>query len=315
MNKKYFSLLIPIIAITLFSCGNKSKEKEKASLDSLSRPENITVISAIAKVEPEDGIKTLSADVSGIIVAVYKKEGDAVEKGEQIIKLDEEAETLEQNLANQQIVTQQSRLTADEADINEYEATLREKEQDLAITEKLAVSGADTRQNVAIKQKEKEVILANLQAAKSRLKVDMSELTSLKTKLGQSRLNKAKRFIIAQTAGVLVSMDAKTGASLSAYAPFATMAAKGNLILHGEIDEMFADRVKTGQEVTVNYMGNSTPITKGTIIYLSPILDNKSLFYEKTGEITDRRVRRFKVSLTQDNLLINAKVECKIKIQ
>lgn len=315
MNKKYISLLIPIIAVALFSCGNNSKDNEKARLDSLSRPENIKVVSAIAKVEPEDGLKTLSADVSGIIVEVYKKEGDTIKRGEPIIRLEGANEKLEQSLANQEIQTQRSKLAANEADIREYEATLGEKEQDLSITQKLAITGADTRQNVAIKQKEREVILANLQAAKARLKVDQGELTSLNTKLGQSKLNTDKRLITAQTDGVLISLDAKTGASLSAFTPFATMAPKGNLVLHGEIDEMFANRVKTGQAVTVNYVGNAATIAKGKIIYLSPILDNKSLFYEKTGEISDRRVRRFKVFLRQDDLLINAKVECKINIQ
>lgn len=314
---------IPLLAIAvilvLSSCGGKKKEveaQESERMDSLSRPENVSIVSAIAKVESVNGLVELSAEVSGIVLENYKKEGDSVKKGDPIFKLDKKNQIIEIELATQQIITQQSNVDADKYDINQYKAALREKEQDLRITEKLAETGADTRQNVAIKQKEKEVILANLQSSKSRLQGSLSQLKELKTKLRQSELNANNRVVNAKENGTLVSFDAKIGTAITAFTPFATLATNDDPGLHGEIDEMFADRVKIGQEVEINYVGNKTTIAKGKIVYLSPILNNKSLFYEKTGETTDRRVRKFKAILTTpQKLLINAKVECKIKIQ
>lgn len=311
--------LIMAVALIFGACGTGEKEisaEEQARLDSLNSLDNVRIVAAIAKVEPAEGFIDLSSEVSGIVVELFKKEGDSLSEGELILRLDAESESLDLATARQDLIAQQSRLVAAEADVQQYEASLTEKEEDLAITTRLAATGADTRQNVAIKQKEKEVILANLEAAKAQLEVGRSELASLKTRLEQSRLTADRRSVTAKASGVLVSLDAKVGTSVNAFTPFATLAPEGGLVLHGEIDERFASLVEVGQSLEVNFVGNREIIAEGKVTYLAPLLENKSLFYERSGEMSDRRVRLFKATFTpQEPLLINAKVECKIKIQ
>lgn len=308
-----------VLALMLVSCGKSEEEisaEEQARLDSLNSIDNVRMVAAIAKVEPAEGFVELSTEISGIVVELLKHEGDSVSEGELILRLDAEEEDLQLTTARQDIQTQQSRVAAAEADVHQYEASLKEKEEDLAITSRLATTGADTRQNVAIKQKERDVIQANLDAAKAQLEVGRRELVSLKTQLAQSELSSGRRSVTAKASGVLVSLDAKVGTGISAFTPFATLAPEDGLVLHGEIDERFASLVKVGQSLQVNYVGSQQVIAEGQVTYLSPILDNKSLFYEKSGETSDRRVRLFKATFTaQEPLLINARVECKIKIQ
>ena len=307
------------LVLLLGACGKRENEvtaEEQARLDSLNSLDNVQIVAAIAKVEPTDGFIELSTDVSGIVAELFKKEGDSVSEGELMLRLEAENETLELTTARQDILTQQSRIAVAEADVKQYKASLREKEEDLAITSRLAATGADTRQNVSIKQKERDVILSNLQAAKAQLDAGRGELASLKTKLGQSELSSDRRSVTAKASGVLVSVDARVGTGISAFSPFATLAPDDGMVLHGEIDERFAGLVKLGQSLDVNYVGSRQVIATGQVIYLAPILDNKSLFYEKSGETSDRRVRLFKASFkAPEPLLINAKVECKIKIQ
>lgn len=308
-----------VVALILGACGTGEKEisaEEQAGLDSLNSLDNVRIVAAIAKVEPAEGFIDLSSEVSGIVVELFKKEGDSLREGELILRLDAESESLDLATARQDLIAQQSRLVAAEADVQQYEASLTEKEEDLAITSRLAATGADTRQNVAIKQKEKEVILANLEAAKAQLEVGRSELAGLKNRLEQSQLTADRRSVTAKASGVLVSLDAKVGTGVNAFTPFATLAPEGGLVLHGEIDERFASLVEVGQSLEVNYVGSRRIIATGKVTYLAPLLENKSLFYERSGETSDRRVRLFKASFTtQQPLLINAKVECKIKIQ
>lgn len=307
------------VLLSLAACGGNKKEQEaaeKAKTDSLSRPENVALVSAIAKVEPANGLIELSAEEAGVVTEVYKQEGDTVKKGQAIFRLENQSEALDVTAARQQIATQKATAAANAADIRQYEASLREKEEDLAVTRRLAETGADTRQNVSLKQRERDVILANLAAAKARYQASRAEVTSLNTKLSQSKLTAQNRVVTAKEDGVLVSLIAKKGVAVNALTPYGTLAPKGDLVLHGEIDEMFADRVQIGQPVTVYYVGNKSAIAEGKVSYLASILDSKSLFYETTGETSDRRVRRFKVTLTSpQSLLINAKVECKIKIK
>lgn len=316
--KRYTYTITLGVSLLLAACGESKKEKaaSQARIDSLSQPQNVKIVAALAKVEPANGFIEFSSEVSGTVIESYKKEGDRVNIGESIFKLDNESENLQVISAQQAIITQQARIDGNRFDIQQYEVSLKEKEEDLTVTKRLAAIGADTRQNVAIKQKEMEVILANLKSARAKLQVELSELTVLKTKLELAEVNAKNRNIKAKKGGILVSLDAKVGTAINAFKPFALIAPDEVLVLHGEIDEMFADRVKIGQAVAVNYVGDNNIITMGKVIYLSPMLENKSLFYEKTGETSDRRVRQFKASLAKPtSLLINSRVECIIKLQ
>ncbi|MBG6234993.1 multidrug resistance efflux pump [Pedobacter sp. CAN_A7] len=313
---RYF---IYLCALFLMACGGDKKVAEQAAAekkDSLSRPENINRVSAIAKVEPEAGLVELSAPQSGIVAVLYKQAGDRVKKGEVILKIDLQNDQLATDVLAKQILTQQARAAADAANIRQYQASLKQKQTEVQVTEKLVATGADTRQNLNTQQKELEVIQANLETARNQAAASIAEIATLKKQQQQARLTASDELIRAKQDGILVTMDARIGAALTALTPFATLAPAGDLILHGEIDEMFSTRVKLGQQVTVNEVGSQAVIARGTVSYLSPILANKSLFYGEPGEASDRRVRPFKVVLDKEyGLLINAKVECSIQIK
>ena len=312
---RYF---IYLFALFLMACGGDKKAAEQAAAvkkDSLSRPENINRVSAIAKVEPEGGLVDLSAPQSGIVAVLYKQAGDSLKKGEAILKIDLQNDQLATEVLAKQIATQQARAAADVANISQYQASLKEKQAELLVTEKLVTTGADTRQNLNTQQRELEVIQANLETARYQAAASRAEIATLKKQQEQAQLTASDQLVRAKQDGILVTMEAKVGASLNALTPFASLAPAGDLILHGEIDEMFSSRVTLGQQVTVNYVGSQEIIATGRVSYLSPILSNKSLFYDEPGEASDRRVRPFKVVLDKQNgLLINAKVECSIQI-
>lgn len=313
---KYAILLTGVFVLS--SCGankKESEEQEKAMLDSLARPENVSVVSAIAKVEPESGLIDLSSSVAGNVVSIKKSEGDTVKKGEVILLLDAEDELLSGDVIRREMVTQRSQAAAEEASVKQFIAELEEKERDLLTSERLALTGAETRQNVAEKKKERDVILANLQSARNKAKASRSQILTLQTQLRQSQVISDNKTIKAQQDGIITRMDAKPGASIQAFESFATLAPKGKLVLHGEIDEMFSGRVELGQAVTIRYIGVKDTIGQGRVTYLSPVLSDKSILYESTAEAQDRRVREFKVEFDSAvPLLINHKVECSIHV-
>ncbi|MDR2282297.1 MAG: efflux RND transporter periplasmic adaptor subunit, partial [Sphingobacterium sp.] len=89
-----------------------------------------------------------------------------------------------------------------------------------------------------------------------------------------------------------------------------------NPIVEAEVDELFANEVKLGQEVLIYPMTNRNEGKKGVIIYVNPILSNKSIFYETANEAQDRRVRRVKIQIKErTDFVINTKVDCMIKIR
>jgi len=311
--------LIPIAGICLLvSCSGgeqKNEEREKAIRDSIAPPENVSVVSAIAKVAPQSGLINLSSSVGGNIISISKAEGDSVKKGDIILLLDAEDERLSGEVIKREIVTQRSQAEADEANIKQFIAELEENERDLAISERLVISGAETRQNVAEKNKEREVILAKLESARKKAKASRSQIQTLQTQLSQSQVASGNKTVRSLQDGIITDMDAKLGSSIQPFESFGTLAPLGKLILHGEIDEMFANRVALGQTVIIRYIGRKDTIGQGRVTYLSPVLTDKSILYETTAEAQDRRVREFKVEFkSSDRLLINHKVECTIHV-
>lgn len=311
---------IPLVAIFLLaSCNGSQKvddEVAKAKLDSLARPENVSFVSAIAKVAPQSGLVNLSSSVSGNVVEIRKVEGDSLKKGDIILVLDAEDERLSADVIRREIVTQGAQAAADEASIKQFVAELEEKERDLAISERLVLTGAETRQNVAEKKKEREVILAHLENARKKATASRSQIQTLRAQLSQSQVASGNKTIKAQQDGVITSMDAKIGSSVQAFEAFATLAPRGKLVLHGEIDEMFADLVAPGQSVVIRNIGGKDTIGQGRVSYLAPVLSDKSILYETTAEAQDRRVREFKVEFNANKLLlINHKVECSIQVK
>ena len=62
-------------------------------------------------------------------------------------------------------------------------------------------------------------------------------------------------------------------------------------------------------------VGNAEQIASGKVIYVSPVLTNKSILFETANEGEDRRVRKIKILPAEhQNLLLNGKVECRINL-
>ncbi len=322
MKKKFPDMkwrLITLLAFMFFllACGNKEAEEraEAIKAEKLALPENVSQVSAIGRIEPEKGLVELSSESGGIVSRVYKQAGDSVRKGELILTLRAQAEQAGEQVVRNQIATQRKLAEADRSIIAQYRAQLEEKNNDLAVSERLARTGAETRQNVEIKRRERDVLLANLNTAQKNAAATVADISVLQAQLRQARTTTADRRVTADADGLIVRMDARQGEAIAPLTAFATLSPAGNMVVHGEVDEMFANRVKTGDSVEIKYPGMAEVLTRGTISYLSPILDEKSMFYGVAGEQADRRVRRFKAVLQQpQNLLINAKVECTIKL-
>lgn len=309
-------LLIACLLLAISSCGKAIKDKNTAKTDSLQTPAAIQKVVAIAKVLPESGIIELSTDQAGIVAQVYKQAGDTLLAGEPLIRISLNNADLTLKQAEQDYLAQQASTAAEKAQVAVYEAEYKEKKNSLNTTKRLAALGAETAQNVLIQERELAVISGNLASARQQASAAGNKTNALATAAQKSK-NQRDDLIIRQSHDALIlDLSIKPGEAVNNLQPFANIAHLGPYILEGEIDEMFANRVKMGQQVTVTYVGMSEKIATAEIIELAPILANKSLFYENSSETTDRRVRKFKAKLMgAEGLLINSKVECSINIQ
>lgn len=306
-----------LLLVGFSSCGNKEAEEraEKIKEESLSVPQTITNVAAIGKIEPEQGLVSISSEKGGIVLKVVKNAGDSVIKGDVILILKAGIENLNEDVIKSQILRQQLQADADFSNIAQYRIQLDEKNRELVVSERLVKSGAETVQNTDITRKDLQVLAANLSSAKKSAAASYAEIAVLQAQLKEAKSTTSEMTIRALQDGIITSMDAKIGTAISPLSTIATLAPAGKIVVHGEIDEMFASKVKLGNQVIVTVPGTNSTIAEGKITYLSPILADKSIFYELSGEQNDRRVRSFKVELLQtERLLINQKVQCDIKV-
>ncbi len=319
MTYKTKHLLYSVLFLTIITACNQSTREANNNhnkADSLFAPQNIHKIVGIGKVVPQKGMVDLASETGGIVRSVYKESGDSVHQGEAIIVLKQKADFLKIQELKDQIATQKQQVAANKISSKQFLTQLESKEKNLAISKKLLKTGAETREQVADLQTEKEVLKVKVEKSQKEVHLSQSKVRELQSKLASAENQLNDKTIKAPSDGIILNIDAKVGSAIQALQSFATYAPNGAWIIHGEADEMFANQLAIGQKVGIHYIGNNHIITTGKIIALSPDLSNKSIFTDEPGEQQDRRVRRFKVLLdSKDHLLLNSKVECNIHIK
>ncbi len=87
-------LLFAVVGALLFSsCNNDKEEAAAARADSIAAlPATNDHIVGVARIEPEDGLMTLTAGASGRVLDVLIDENDTVKKGQRLIVLEKDQE-------------------------------------------------------------------------------------------------------------------------------------------------------------------------------------------------------------------------------
>ncbi len=308
---------IVLVSLLLFSCSAKrSPAEEGQAKDSALVPARITEVVGIGKVEPEAGIVHLAAEVGGIVKSVALQAGDRIKKGGVILTLAHTDAALKVRQIKKQMATQQQQVEADRIATGQYRLQLQEKTSILSTSEKLLQSGAETRQNVQKLRTDIKVLQVQLAKSEKAVAIGQSKLAELRAQWRAAEHTLEEKTIKAPADGVVLHINVEVGSAIQPLESFGTFAAKGPLVVHGEADELFANRLAIGQKVSIHHIGAKQTITTGTVSTLAPALSNKSLFTDVPGELQDRRVRRFKVRLDSTaNLLINTKVACTIYLK
>ncbi len=181
--------------------------------------------------------------------------------------------------------------------------------------QKIFEQGAETRQNTdnAIADyneavKDIEGLQAALHSAESKLKETAADF-----RLAAADVE--RHLIKAPADGVILNMDLTPGSAAGIEKPLFDFAPYSPLSVLCEVDELWVDKLKLGQKAIIRAQSSDDVLAEGEVIYLSPYLSKKSLFSDDSGNMEDRRVREFRIRITNGaNLLINSRVEAVIDL-
>lgn len=310
---RYFIYLLLLTSLGYAGCNREGKADtpENPPPAELS-PKRVV---AIGRIEPENKITTLSTDVSGIVTRIRFDAGDSVKAGDVIVELNQEVEAAQLALAKSRLQTQQQEIALAEANLQSAEISAQNAKVKFERTQNVFQQEAETGQNVDDRRTEYETAqkeVARLQASRSSARSRYAELQE-DIKVSQAQVG--KRSITALADGVLLTMDVTEGAMVSPGTAVAEFAPNGAVTAICEVDELFAGRVKVGQQAGIREQGTEKVLAQGEVIYAAPSLKKKSLFADDAGNLEDRRVREVRIRLRDPkNLLYNSRVECVIDL-
>jgi len=320
MRLRHIIALLSAIILSQ-SCNSTADQSTNQTSKNIQNKENTTPLMidrvlAQARIEPEGKIIKLASPVAGIVTRIIKKESDQVQDQEVLVELDHQIESVRLTQTKEKLATQQAKILADNFELNEFQAKVRNKEKELNRLINLLKTGSETQQRIDDAETDLSVLTSSLKKAGATLEIAKAQLAEIRSEVELSQKQLDQRYLKAPMKGQLISMDAAEGAAINTQSPFAEFIPSGRIIARAEVDELFAYKIKVGQPVAIRLVGNKEELTTGIIYYLAPTLKRKSLFSEKAGDQEDRRVRELKVQLAKENeFLINSRVECVIKIQ
>lgn len=304
------SFLVLLLAVV--SCKNekKQKEEEKAKVSAI-----YGSVIAIGKVIPEDGWVQISSPVSAEIKEIRVKEGDEVEQGQVLMILKENSEELDVAQSQAQLESLKAAHQTNLSDLAKQDIILQELKSKYETSKALFAKNAETKEKVEndlSNLKQQEELISGL---RSQIKANKASEKEQSIVISKNKQSLQDYQITAVKKGVIAELNVQLGQTINGTEELGKIADKDNIIIEAEVDELFADSVKLGQSVDINFVGKPTVIGKGKIVYVSPTLMNKSILFETANEAEDRRVRRIRIEPEKNpSLLINSKVECKVKL-
>ncbi len=211
MKKQHIIILIAFAVIILFLIVGKStgligkKYKEKVTVESVQLRSLTEVITANGKINPEVEVN-ITSDVSGEVIVLNIKEGDWVEKGQILAKV--QPDIYERNLERMEASVKSSRANVDQAKAQLDQKTLSYN-RNKTLWEQKTISESDF-----------EMAQVDFDVAKSSLDAAMASLTSQQAALNEARDQLSKTTIYAPMDGIVTKLNIEKGERVVGTAQF-----------------------------------------------------------------------------------------------
>lgn len=307
--------LLCLFLIVNISCTNKKKENTqvKTSAEIL---QEVNLVTAIGKVTSEKGSAIISSKKSGEIKYILVNEGDQVKAGDHLIIISNPLNQVDQDLVAVKLNTLKEQQKVTQRDIEREQIELNYLKEQFLTSKNLYDQQAETKSNFLNDQTKYLQQQQKVNALLAQGKINESQIQEQGLEIEKTKILLTDYIIAASSSGIVTNLEAKLGQNVNTSESLGEISDTADLIIEAEVDELFADKIKLGQKVNFNNLNTKQYIGEGEVIYTSPILSNKSILFESANEAEDRRVRKVKIkpTKTSSTLLINAKLECQIKM-
>jgi multidrug resistance efflux pump len=310
-------LLIVAMMFALVSCGDKkAKEEATAKTDSIPKPTTKNQILGVARIEPEDGIMSLTAGTAGRVLAVLIDDNQAVSKRQQLLNVEEVLENAQLRQAQSKVGTQQATIAANQATLEGLKVNLKNARETYERNLDLFKGNAQTKQVLDDSKASLDKLVKDLETAEANIRQAQSKVGEMQADINYYRTIVEKKKVTALLGGKVLKVLVKTGDYVNNDTKIADFAPEGGLYAKTEVDELYAERVQVGQKAFVLSQTTGDTLARGTVSYAADYLKQKSLFKDQSTEQEDRRVRDVSIRLDSGKMpLIGSRVDCIILLK
>ncbi|WP_353483592.1 biotin/lipoyl-binding protein [Haliscomenobacter sp.] len=318
---KATQLIFLAAILMVWSCGGdkSAKETKNVPLTSTEVPLDSTMdvkeVVGIARIEPSGKIISINAETAGFVKEVLFAENQAVKKGEVLVVLESAIEASQLHQAQSRIKTQQAAIETTKANLESLKVKLANAQNTYTRNLKLQQGNAATQQSVDDSRYSVEDVQKQLVAQSASIEQQQARLEELRADIGLSQTQLGKKSLRAPLTGIFLSCDVKPGNYINSEKVLGDFAKDGPYLAVGEVDELYALRVKNGNKAYIRPQGESNIVARGTVVFTGSYLKQKSLFSDRADNLEDRRVREVHVRLDDNSkVLIGSRVECVIEL-
>lgn len=312
-----FSAVLVILLMNLSSCSKSESEKdEKAKADSVKVPTTSDRILGVARIEPEDGILNVTAGTTGKIISLLMDENQTVQKGQPLLTVEVAVETAQLAQSQSKLAAQQATIRSNAASLEAIRVQLDNARATYERNIKLYQAKAQTKQALEDSKAELDRLEKEVEAAQATLGQSQSRMGELRADITYYQTLVRQKKVVAPADGEILNVLVAPGDYVSGNTQIAELAAGNALIAKTEVDELYAERVKTGQPALIISQTTGDTLARGTVSYTADYLKQKSLFKDQSTELEDRRVREVHVRIEKGKRpLIGSRVDCLILLQ
>lgn len=305
---------ITFLILVLASCSNKKKLKETGKPQAITNMP-VTMVSGFGRVEPLKDMIKLSSEVDGIVVKKVATEGDTLAKGDTILVLNHAEQKYKVEQLEAQLETQRYNIRSLKQQVQAAQINFKNKQKYYQRLQKAYKNHAESLQNVDNAQLDYKQARSKNKQLYDQFMSAKSTYKEIKAELNQAKVNLSRHFIRALANGTILNMNINEGSYVKAYQTFGDFAPAGSLAVKAEVDELFANDIKVGQNVVVRLYGQQDTVATGKVVYVAPSLSKKSIFSDQPSDFEDRRVRKVTIALLNHKpVLIGARVYAFIQV-
>lgn len=216
-------LLVVLVIIVLVSVFSGRRELTEVSLAEAARRTIVETVSASGKIQPETEIKVQS-EVSGQIIELPVKEGQLVERGQLLVRINPDIYVAALNRADAALNGARSNLASSRARVAQAEAQLTVQELNHKRISRLFADQAVSAAEMENAQSAWETARAEVTAAKESIRAAEFSIESAQASRNEAADNLRRTTIVAPMSGTITALNKEVGENVL-----------GNNMMSGEV--------------------------------------------------------------------------------